>query len=141
MQYSVVQSISDDGTLSNGTITWPETNVPPGTTIIRTFDVKVDSPIPATTQSTSDPEAFNMKMTNLYGNTVVVPLYSPVPQVTPPVVTQTSNSLPNTGPGNDLIIVFLVTTVAAYFYSRSRLLSKETDIILNNYTSAGGPDL
>jgi hypothetical protein len=82
-----------------------------------------------------------MKMTNLYGNTVVVPLYSPVPQVTPPVVTQTSNSLPNTGPGNVLIIVFLVTTVAAYFYSRSRLLSKETDIILNNYTSAGGPDL
>jgi hypothetical protein len=137
----VPNSISDDGALSNGTITWPESNVPPGTTLARTFEVQVDSPIPSTVQSTSDPEAFDMKMTNFYGNTVSIPLYTPIPQATVPIVTQTNNALPNTGPGNDLIIVFLVTVIAGYFYSRSRLLSKETDIILETYSASGGVDL
>ena len=82
-----------------------------------------------------------MKMTNFYGNTVTIPLYSPAPQVTVPPVVAASASLPNTGPGNDLIIVFIVTAIAGYFYSRSRLLSKETDIILETYSSSGGNDL
>jgi hypothetical protein len=82
-----------------------------------------------------------MKMTNFYGNTVSIPLYTPIPQATVPIVTQTNNALPNTGPGNDLIIVFLVTVIAGYFYSRSRLLSKETDIILETYSASGGVDL
>lgn len=141
LQYAQIQSISDGGVLSNGTINWPESNVPPGTTLTRTFNVQVDSPIPTTAQSSSDPEAFDMKMSNFYGNNVVIPLYAPIPQATVPVVAQASNALPNTGPGNDIFIIFLVTAIAGYFYSRSRLLAKETDIIIDNYSSAGGPDL
>ena len=81
-----------------------------------------------------------MKLSNFYGNTVTVPLFTPIPQVTVPIVAQASNSLPNTGPGNDLIIIFLVTVVAGYFYSRSRLLAKETDIVLETYSASGGAD-
>jgi uncharacterized repeat protein (TIGR01451 family) len=131
LQYSTIQNISDNGTVANNLVSWPAIDIPAGTTITHTFQVKVDNPLPTNAPLTTDTNAYNMKMLNVFGTCSVN-----IPLTTPTVLTavaQPSNNLPNTGPGESLIIVFAVTTVAAYFYSRSRLLAKEASLAIEDH--------
>jgi hypothetical protein len=72
-------------------------------------------------------------MTNVYGNTVTINL-PPTPVKT---TEQIVSTLPNTGPGASMVTTIAITIIAAFFFTRSRLLSKETAIALNN-NAAGG---
>ena len=118
------------GTLNSSTneISWPTVKIAAGKTATKQFEVKVDNPIPDTPTSTSDPNYFNLTMTNTFGNTITIKLPS-----TPVLaaVQTASASLPNTGPGNSVIIGAIVLAIAGFFFYRSRLIAKEAKIAIN----------
>jgi uncharacterized repeat protein (TIGR01451 family) len=107
-------------------VKWPAVQIKPGATIIKRLVIKVKDPIPSTQTSASNPLSFDLKMTNVYGNVIIISLPGSPAKTTEIVTTQT---LPNTGPGTSLLIGFSVATIAGYFFARSRLMAKELDII------------
>lgn len=114
---------------------WPNTNIAPGSTESRTFSVKVKSTIPETPTSSSDPTSYDLKMTNVFhGSTVNIKLPPGPGKTTEEVVT----TLPSTGPGTSVMIGFVLTTIVAYFFARSRLLNQELEIIKTDFAYAGG---
>jgi uncharacterized repeat protein (TIGR01451 family) len=144
--YSVSENISDVldyadvVNLNGGTknadniVTWPAEDIKAGATLTKTFTVRIKNPLPNTPVSSSDPGHFDMTMTNVYGNTINVKL--------PPSVIKTTevvnNTLPNTGPGTSLVIAFVITTLAAYLFARTRLMAKELDIVRADFAGTGG---
>ncbi|MDB5168650.1 MAG: hypothetical protein JWO41_6 [Candidatus Saccharibacteria bacterium] len=122
------------GTLgSDGTMTWPAADIKPGATASVQVTVKVKAVIPQTPTSSSDQTRFDLNMANVYGNAVNIQL----PGGTTKTIETTVATLPNTGPGASMVIAGSIFLAAGYFYSRSRLLAKETDIELQE-TTAGG---
>ena len=75
-----------------------------------------------------------MIMTNVYGNTIDIKLPTTVIKTTETVTT----TLPNTGPGEALVIGAGLTTIIGYFFARSRLMAKELDIVRNEYATISG---
>lgn len=116
-------------------LTWPKTTIDAGATERKTFVVKVKAQIPQTPVSVSDPSSYDLTMTNVFrGVTINIKLPPSISKTTEQVVT----TLPNTGPGTSLIIGFMITTIVAYFFARSRLISKELDIIRSDFAQTGG---
>ena len=125
---------NDAGNLgTNNILSWPAININPGQTVSKIFEVKIDNPIPQTPTSTSDPNYYNLVMSNTYGNTVKINL----PAGPTKLIANTTSTLPNTGPGSSLFIIAVIFIIAGYFYYRSRLIIKETDIVIKETTSAG----
>jgi hypothetical protein len=123
------------GKLEKGNLlTWPASAIKAKSKLTKTFKVRVKSPLPSTPTSTSDRGHFDMTMTNVYGDTITIKLPPPITKQTE-IVTQ---NLPNTGPGTSLAIGFGVTTIASYFFARSRLMAKELDEVRKEYTTSGG---
>lgn len=115
---------------SSNNVTWPGTDIKPNSSITKQLTVKVKDPIPQTPASASNPGSFDLTMTNTYGNTVNIKLPGSVAKTTE----QVGATLPNTGPGENMVIGFAITAVVGYFLARSRLLSKELDIVRSEYT-------
>ncbi len=115
-------------------VKWPAKSIEPGKTIEQKLSVQIKDPIPQTPASASNPESFDCTITNVYGNTVNIKLSCSVPKTTE----QIAGSLPNTGPGETIAVAFLVTSVAGYFFARSRLMAKELQIVRNDYATSGG---
>jgi uncharacterized repeat protein (TIGR01451 family) len=113
------------GTIDSGDIvTWPPQDIAVGQTATVQVSVKVKNPIPQTPASSTDPMHFDLTMTNVYGNTINIKVPAPVA-----VSVQTAAAvLPNTGPGASLFVAALVVMVIAYFYSRARLLARESTL-------------
>lgn len=128
LDYANIISTNNGTINSNNIISWPATNIAPGDTLKHTIVVEVKNPIPQTPASSSDPEYFDHIMTNVYGNTINI--YLPKGPVA--TLASSTTSLPNTGPGNSLIIAGVITLIAGYFFARSRLLSKETSIVIQD---------
>ncbi len=116
---------------SSNNISWPAEDIPAGKTVSKQFKVTVDNPIPQTPTSTSDPNYFNLKMSNTFGNTITINL-----PPTPVAVVQSASTLPNTGPGNSIIIGAAVVAVVGFFFYRSRLLVKESRIAITDQSGA-----
>ena len=134
LDYSSIVNL-DGGTLkSNNEIVWPPLNISGNQTVSKQFEVKVDNPIPATPTSTSDPNYFNLVMSNTFGNTININLPSPPAKT---IETVTTTTLPNTGPGTSLFVVGVITIFAGFFFYRSRILVKETDIVIKETVPAG----
>lgn len=114
-------------------VTWPAANIDANSTHTEFLTVKVKNPIPSTPLSASNPGgSFDLVMTNVYGNAINIKLPPP------PVKTiESTTTLPNTGPGESLVIAFVMTTMVAYFFARSRLMAEELDIVRTDYTSVG----
>ena len=136
--YVIQESISDildyanlvdtnGGSLNKttGILSWPAVKIPALGSISKTFTTSVINPVPNTGPGADDPSGYNYIMTDVYGNTINVKV-KPSPAA---VVAQTATALPNTGPGSNILIIFMITTLAGYFYFRSRLLSKESAIL------------
>ena len=134
LDYSSIVNL-DGGTLkSNNEIVWPPVNISGNQTVSKQFEVKVDNPIPTTPTSTSDPNYFNLVMSNTFGNTININLPSPPAKT---IETVTTTTLPNTGPGTSLFVVGVITIFAGFFFYRSRILVKETDIVIKETVPAG----
>jgi LPXTG-motif cell wall-anchored protein len=52
-------------------------------------------------------------------------------------VEQVATTLPNTGPSSSMMVSVLAVMIIGYFFFRSRLLTKELEIVHHEY-SAGG---
>lgn len=124
----------------NGAIFDPETqtiawnkpvDIKPGQSVTKKFKVKIKSPIPQTPSPAGNPGSFDLKLTNVYGNTVEIKLPNSITKATE----QTTQTLPNTGPGEAMVIGALLITFVGYFFARSRLMVKELEIIKEEYAS------
>jgi uncharacterized repeat protein (TIGR01451 family) len=118
-----------------GMVSWPATTIKAGETITNQVTIKVKASIPNTPASSSDPQHFDMIMTNVYGNSVQIKLPK---TVTKQIELATTHSLPNTGPGTSLAVGFGLAFIIAYFFSRARLMAKELDIIKGDFSQVGG---
>ena len=94
------------------------------------FKVKVKDTIASTPASISDGGTFDLKMINVYGNSTTVNLACP-PKL---CIQRTAEQLPHTGPGSSLVLTFFAVIVLGFFYSRSRVLAKEIDIVRYEYS-------
>jgi uncharacterized repeat protein (TIGR01451 family) len=115
-------------------VTWPAVDIKRGETVTHQLTVKIKDPIPNTPASSSDPAHFDHRMTNVYGDTVIINLPGSVVSVTQRV----NGQLVNTGPGTSLIAIVSLTVVVGYFFARSRLISEEVDLVRSDYASTGG---
>lgn len=129
LQYS---NMTDPGgaTLTGNTLTYPSTEIDPGKSITKTFEVQVKDPIPATPIGQSDPSSFNLVMDNVYGNTVQIQLQPPLPGV----VEAASTQLPDTGSATSSIIVLVVSGLTLYFWLRNRQLAKEVRLLRRDFS-------
>lgn len=133
LQYADIINLSGGTKDKYGVVSWSPIDIRPQETINKKITIKIKNPIPQTPVSKSDPGSYDMKLTNIYGNTVNIKL--------PPSITKTTEyvtrELPNTGPGETLAAGFVLVTIIGYFFARSRLIAKEVDIIRNDYATSG----
>jgi hypothetical protein len=73
----------------------------------------------------SNPQSYNCKVTNTFGNTLNVGIECPPEKV----IEQTVAELPHTGAGENMLFSAVVIAIAVYFYARSRQTSKEIRLI------------
>ncbi len=107
--------------------------IKPSESVTKTFRVTIKDPLPQTPTPSGNRGSFDLTMTNVYGNTVEIKLPNSVAKTV-----EKTTTLPNTGPGTSLAIGFVITTLVGYFFARSRLLSKEIDIIKADYNASAG---
>lgn len=110
-------------------VVWANQTIPAKSEVVKLFRVTVKSPIPATNAPSGVTTSFDCKISNRYGNEIGMVVACPI--------VKGIEALPNTGPGESLALGFLITTVIGYFFARSRLMSKELDLIKVEYSSAG----
>lgn len=112
---------------------WPALDIKPGQTVQKLITVRIKNPVPQTPASSSDPDSFDLVMTNVYGDSVSINL--------PPSIVkrvEVTTTLPNTGPGESLAVGFVLTVAVGYFFARSRLFATELDIVRQEFVSSGG---
>ncbi len=129
---------SAEGTLekdTNGNITgimvWPATTIKPGETITKVIRVQLKSAIPATPQNVGNPESYNCKMTNSFGNTTNVMVACPPEKL----IENTVKQLPATGPTENVIFGGVLLMAIVYFYARSRQINKEVRIVRKEFAA------
>lgn len=128
LDYADISDSNGGSINSKGIISWPATDIAPSASESHTVTVIVKNPVPQTPPSSSDPEYFDHIMTNVYGNTININL----PYSTVAATALTTSSLPNTGPGTSILIAAAIIIFAGYFLARSRLLSKESRIAIED---------
>ena len=121
------------GVLFNGSLSWPKTTIKAGSSFLTTFQVRVKSPLPTTPASVSDPQSYDFKMDDVYGNLVSVNLAVPASAQ----VAVASQQLPETGAGTDSLIVFTLAAAIAYFYFRNRQLVMEINLLRGDHYGKG----
>lgn len=110
-------------------LSWTPVDIQPNETVTRTVLIKIKSEIPITPASTSDPLSYDMKLVNVYGDTVQISL----PQAPIKTVEQTITTLPSTGLGTNVAISTVLIMSATYFYFRSRLMVKEVGLVKQQF--------
>ena len=133
LDYATITSLNGANKDERGVISWPAIRLEAGETITKKFEVKIKNPLPNTPTSTSDPGHFDMEMVNVYGNTVTIKLPPSIVKRTE-IVTKT---LPNTGPGTSISIIFGLVAFISYFYARSRQLATEVELVKQDYAEGG----
>lgn len=134
LEYADLKDL-DGGTIDDyQIITWKAVDIAAGATVNKTVRVKVKDPIAETPVSVSNPGSYDLVMTNVYGDTVNIKL----PAAPVKVAEQTVQHLPNTGPGESLAAIVLLTIAASYFFARSRLIAQEVDVVRNDFATSGG---
>lgn len=134
-QYANIVEISDGGEEKNGKIVWKPVDIKVGETVTRIFKIQVKATLPSTPTPPNDPESFDLRMDNIYGNEVQIKVASPSVGKT---VEQVTTTLPKTGPGTSTAVAVALTVIVGYFFARSRLMAKELDMVREEYATAGG---
>jgi uncharacterized repeat protein (TIGR01451 family) len=111
-------------------ITWNNITVPANSQVELNFEVTLLDPIPATNRPSTTSGDYDCTIDNTYGNIISMSVQCPV--------VKGLETLPNTGPGTSLIAVMGITLTTGYFFARSRLMSKEIQIIRTDYVATGG---
>jgi uncharacterized repeat protein (TIGR01451 family) len=130
LEYATIVNIGDGKVVTQGpatpaVVTWPSFNVKVGETVEKVIVVRVKDTIPAMAANLSNPQSYNCKVTNTFGNTINVGIECPPEKV----IEQTITELPHTGVSENIIFSAIVVAVAVYFYARSRQTSTEIRLI------------
>jgi hypothetical protein len=130
LEYATITNVGD-GSLNTqnpnvaATVTWPSSVIKVNETLEKVIVVKIKDTIPAMTANLSNPQSYNCKITNTFGNTLNVAVECPPEKV----IEQTVGQLPHTGPTENMIFSAVVIAVAVYFYARSRQTATEIRLI------------
>jgi hypothetical protein len=144
LEYADITDFHGGKMNAKNVVSWPKETVRANGVINHQITVRVKSPVPQTptpcpAEDIASPcprgESFDLIMSNTFGNTININLPSSIPKTTEQVTTQ---ELPKTGPGTTLMVGFAGAAVIGYFYSRSRLLAKELDIVRKDYNVGRG---
>ena len=135
LDYAIIKETNGGAVNGESILSWPAQILPAEGSIQAKFSVIIKDPIPNTPISASDPGHFDMKMTNVYGNAVVINLPPTIVKTTEILTTQT---LPNTGPGTSLVLGLMAVTISATLFARNRLFVEELEIVKHDYTRGGG---
>ena len=111
-------------------LSWSDLKIPANGYIEKQFKVTLKDPIPSTNQASTVSNTYDCHISNDYGNQVGIEVDCPA--------VKGLETLPNTGPGTSLTVLGGATVVVGYFFSRARLLAKETDIIRRDFVATGG---
>jgi hypothetical protein len=112
-------------------LSWTGITLKPGESTERTFTVRVKDPIPAAPAGQSDFASYDCLMENNVTNAVNVRIDCPVPKVVERVV----ETLPRTGPGDNIIFAGVVVAVVVFFYARSKQLGKEVRLVRREFNT------
>ncbi len=110
-------------------VSWNNVLIPANSQVNKSFRIKLLNPIPSTNSPTAVSTNFDCKISNQYGNEITLVVKCPV--------VKGIETIPDTGPGSSLITIAVITTIVGYFFARSRLLSKEMDLIKTDYATSG----
>lgn len=128
-------SIVDDGggTLNKetGILSWPDVTLVAGEKQTRTFVARIDTPVPATAQGTSDGTSYDCVILNTFGTSTSIAINCPTPKIVEKVVKE----LPTTGPKENMMFAGIVLAIITYFYARSKQLNKEVRLIRKDFSS------
>ena len=135
LEYATLDLNSLNGAIfdqDTNTLAWTKpVNIKPNQAITKTFKVTIKNPIPRTPSPVGNPGSFDLKMTNIYGNKITIKLPASIEKTSEQVAT----TLPNTGPGEALLVGGVLTTIVGYFFARSRLMVKELELVKQEYTT------
>lgn len=134
LDYAEVTNYHGGTNSSDNTVKWAPVSIQPGQTIERKISVRIKSNIPQTPSPSTNPGSFDCRITNVFGDITDIN----IPCSTIKTVEQVTTSLPNTGPGETIAFAFTITTIAGYFFARSKLMAKELDIVRTDYRLSGG---
>jgi uncharacterized repeat protein (TIGR01451 family) len=130
LEYATITNMGDGKLVSQSlatpaVATWPSFNVKVGETVEKIIVIKVKETIPSMAASLSNPQSYNCKVTNTFGNTLNVDVECPPEKAVEQAITE----LPHTGAGENMLFSAIVIAVAVYFYARSRQTSTEIRLI------------
>lgn len=111
-------------------LSWPSISLAQNTKQTRSFTVKVLENIPATAQGVSYDTSYDCIITNTFGNSVSINIACPAPKV----IEQVIESLPVTGPRENILFSGIVLAVVVYFYARARQQVREIRLIRKDAT-------
>jgi hypothetical protein len=111
-------------------VLWENVTIPANAELVLKFKVQLLNPIPSTNRPSATSGDFDCQIDNTYGNVVSMSVQCPV--------IKGIETIPNTGPGTSLLAGTVITAIVGYFFARSRLLSKEINIIRTDYATSGG---
>lgn len=114
-------------------LSWAAVSIPAGGEVKKSFTVTIKNPIPATPTSASNPLSFDYVLYNTYGRTVTVKLDKPANKI----IEQAVATLPSSGPGTGLLTGGVLLLVVGYFFYRSRLLTKELELVHHEFSTGG----
>jgi len=115
-------------------LSWDPIALKSGETATRTVLVKIKSSLPSTPASTSDPHSNDMKLVNIYGDSVQIEL----PRTPIKAVEQTITKLPSTGLGTNIVLSTVLLMAVTYFYFRSRMMVKELGLVRQQFNYGMG---
>jgi hypothetical protein len=82
-----------------------------------------------TATGVSNPRSFDLNMDNVFGNNVRVEITAPPSKQ----IEVASATMPQTGPGTSIMIIFVIGAMIFFFYLRNRQLVAEIRILRNEY--------
>lgn len=126
LEYSTLVD-NGGGTFNASTkvLSWPAVTLGPGEKQSRTFVIKMLATLPTMPQGQSEAASYDCIMTNVFGNSVTIPVVCAPPKV----VEKITKELPKTGPAENMLFAGVVLSVVTYFYLRSRQVGREVRLI------------
>jgi uncharacterized repeat protein (TIGR01451 family) len=123
--------LADEQDDPSRTLSWTGITLKPGESTERSFAVRVKDPIPADPIGQSDFASYDCLMENNVTNPINIRVDCPVPKVIERVV----ETLPQTGPGDNIIFAGLLAAIVVFFYARSRQLGKEVRLVRKEFNA------
>jgi hypothetical protein len=127
-EYATITDLGG-GSVNGTIIAWPSDNIGAGQSVVHTFIATVANPVPLTATGVSNPRSFDLNMDNVFGNNVRVEITAPPSKQ----IEVASATMPQTGPGTSIMIIFVIGAMIFFFYLRNRQLVAEIRILRNEY--------